>query len=153
MIATGGGAKGVVMPDDWMSKLSAFTGADRINMLYAMSEVSAMNRMCEHGHYHLSATAIPFVLDPDTGKPLPRAGTVTGRMAFLDLCASSRWGGVVTGDEVTIHWDGECPCGQTSHYLENKIERFSESRGGDDKITCAATPAAHAEAMDFLSQY
>jgi hypothetical protein len=31
------------------------------------------------------------------------------------------------------------------------IQRLSELQGGDDKITCAAQPAAHAEAMDFLT--
>ena len=30
------------------------------------------------------------------------------------------------------------------------VARLSDKRGGDDKITCAATPQAHAEAMEFL---
>ncbi len=33
------------------------------------------------------------------------------------------------------------------------ITRLSEKRGGDDKITCAASPQAHAEAMQFLTGY
>ena len=30
-------------------------------------------------------------------------------------------------------------------------KRFSEFTGGDDKVTCAATPNAQAEALDLLT--
>jgi hypothetical protein len=35
--------------------------------------------------------------------------------------------------------------------VAKRISRVSEIQGGDDKITCAATPQAQAEAMDFLT--
>ena len=31
------------------------------------------------------------------------------------------------------------------------IQRFTDKTGDDDKITCAATPGAHQEAMTFLA--
>lgn len=152
VVTIGGGAKGLVLPDRWEEKLAEFAGVRRINVVYAMSEALQPHRRCEHGHYHMVPSIIPFILDPDTSKPLPRTGTVTGRMAFYDLHANSRWGGFITGDEVTMHWDDMCPCGQTSRYIDGKIERFSEKQGGDDKITCAGTAEAHSDAMEFLGR-
>jgi hypothetical protein len=35
-------------------------------------------------------------------------------------------------------------------YMEDNVVRYSEKRGGDDKITCAATADAHNDALDFL---
>ena len=95
--------------------------------------------------------AIPFVLDPDTSEPLPRLGRQTGRAAFFDVGCETRWGGFITGDEITVNWSDYCPCGRQSHYIEGEIQRYSEKRGGDDKITCAATESAHQEAMDYLT--
>jgi hypothetical protein len=54
---------------------------------------------------------------------------------------------------VTIDWDHQCECGRTSYAMEKKINRVSEIQGGDDKISCAATPQAQAEAMDFLTGF
>jgi len=67
------------------------------------------------------------------------------------MTQDSTWGGLVTGDLVTIDWDNTCKCGRTSVALEKKINRVSELQGGDDKISCAATPQAQSEAMDFLT--
>ena len=69
------------------------------------------------------------------------------------MTAESCWGGLVTGDLVTIDWDHPCECGRTSVALEKAIQRVSEAQGGDDKITCAATPGAQAEAMEFLTGF
>lgn len=151
-IATTGGAKGVVQPEGWREDVLRFTGAQRINETYAMSEVvSGSHALCDHGNYHFTPTAIPFVLDPDTGKPLPRKGRQTGRAAFFDLGAELRWGGFITGDEITVEWDKPCPCGRHSRYVAGPIQRYSEKNGGDDKITCAASEQSHREAMDFLN--
>ena len=118
-----------------------------------MSEVMAMHQMCEHGHYHIAPWVIPFVLDPDTSAILPRKGVTTGRAAFFDLGADSHWGGFISGDEISVHWDEPCPCGRSTIYASGEIQRYSDKRGGDDKITCAATESAHKEAMDFLSKF
>jgi len=152
-VSTGGGAKGLVQPEGWQDDILRFTGAQKLHELYAMSEVMPSHWKCEHGHFHFAHTAIPFLLDPDTSEPLPREGRVTGRAAFFDLCADARWGGFITGDEITVEWDKPCDCGRTTRYIVGGIQRYSEKRGGDDKITCAATEESHAEAMDFLNNF
>jgi hypothetical protein len=121
-------------------------------MAYAMSEVQAVHLMCERERYHFALSVIPFVPDPDTGAALPRRGTVTGRPAFFDLSARTRWGGFVTGDRITVDWDNVCKCGRTSAYIVGGIERYSDLEGGDDKITCAATESAHLDAMEFRTR-
>ncbi len=106
---------------------------------------------CEHGHFHFPPAIVPYVLDPVTGAPLPRAGRQTGRLAVMDLLPDSYWGGIVTGDEVTMAgFDEPCACGRRGPYLESAIRRFSEAQGGDDKINCAGAPEAHDNAMDLL---
>src|SRR5262249_12474525 len=92
-----------------------------------------------------------YQLDVETGRPLPRAGVQTGRAAFFDLTQDGTWGGIVTGDQIKVDWDTPCPCGRTTVAIDKTIQRLSELRGGTDKITCAAVPAAQAEAMDYLT--
>ncbi|MDD2058537.1 hypothetical protein N5D52_27720 [Pseudomonas sp. GD03860] len=153
-IATTGGAKGAVQPEGWQDDIRRFTGIKQIHESYAMSEVIGGSHMrCEHGHFHLAPTVIAYLLDPQTSKPLARKGRVTGRAAFFDLGAEVRWGGFITGDEITIDWDQPCPCGRPSVYVAGPIQRYSEKNGGDDKITCAATENSHREAMDFLNTF
>ncbi len=149
-VSTGGGAKGMLLPEGWRDRLREFAGVSQIQMNYSMTELSGSNLDCERGHYHIAPWVIPYVLDPDTSRPLARKGTVTGRMAFFDLLPDTHWGGFISGDEVTLTWDKPCGCGRSGPYLESKIGRFSEQRGGDDKISCAASYEAHEEAMEFL---
>ena len=153
VVISGGGGKGMTPPDNWKEEIARFIGVSRINMSYGMSEAMGFHKMCSHGRYHLVPWIIPFILDPETSKPLPRKGVVTGRAAFFDLLARHRWGGVITGDEITIDWDSKCACGQEGYHLGPEIQRYSDKTGDDDKITCAAQPQAHAQAMDFLSAY
>ena len=114
--------------------------------------MNANNLLCENNHYHIAPWIIPFVLDPDTSAILPRTGSVTGRFAYYDLLPDTHWGGFVTGDEVTMTFDRACGCGREGPYIDATIARYSEMRGGDDKISCAASAEAHEEAMDFLTQ-
>lgn len=154
VIVTGGGGKGVVLPDDWQQKVLDFLGVDRINMGYGMSEMSGAFPMCAHGHYHVLPWVIPFVLDPDTNEPLPRSGTVTGRFAFYDLMPDTRWGGFITGDEVTLSWDRPCACGRAAPYLHAGIQRLSHKAkhaDGEEKLSCASTAGVYEEALDFLN--
>jgi hypothetical protein len=152
VLQTGGGAKGMVQPDDWLDRIEAFFGITP-TLGYGMTEITSMNRMCEHRRYHFNPWLIPFVLDVETGASLPHRGRQTGRAAYFDLCMDGMWGGIVTGDRVTVGYDGDCPCGRTTPYADHDIYRYSERQGGNDKITCAATPEAHAEAMDYLLQF
>lgn len=151
VLNTGGGAKGQVVPPGWEEDVKRFFGVSHLNHSYGMSELMANNKMCEHGRYHIEPWAILFVLDPDTGEPLPRVGTQTGRAAFYDLQAETYWGGFVTGDEVSVDWSSPCACGRHTPHIAREVERYSAKRGGDDKISCAAAPEAHDAALDFLN--
>lgn len=148
-----GGAKGLVQPDDWEETVKEFAGVDCLSTAYGMSELLGLHVACSHGHFHVVPWIVPFLLDPDTSELLPRTGVVTGRAAFYDVLSNGKWGGFISGDEITVHWDCDCPCGQSTVYIESNIGRYSEKRGGDDKISCAATPEAHKEAMDYLTQF
>jgi hypothetical protein len=150
-ILTGGGMKGVALPDDFMDVITEFLGVDRIQQGYGFSESSTFHWACDEGRYHVMPWVIPFVLDPDTSVPLPRTGRRTGRAAVYDILLRAHWGGVISGDEVTVDWDLRCPCGRTSVAFEKDIMRYSEKHGvEDDRITCAATHEVHNEAIDFL---
>jgi hypothetical protein len=151
IILTGGGMKGAVLPDNWLDIVHQFLGVDRLRKGYGFSEGGTFHWRCELDRYHIMPWVIPFILDPVTSEPLPRTGVVTGRGAFYDLLSDSHWGGVITGDELTIDWDTPCPCGRTSVHLSDDIVRFSEKEGvDDDRITCNATQSFAEEAVDFM---
>lgn len=147
----GGGAKGVPLPDDLEEVVCKFFNTDRMISSYGMTEMNSFSVQCEHDRYHVLPWVTIFLLDLETGQPLPRTGKQTGRASFFDMTADSCWGGLVTGDVITVDWDHRCECGRSSLAIDKKINRVSEIQGGDDKITCAATPGAQAEAMDFLT--
>lgn len=150
-VLTGGGMKGFVLPDNFMDVIKEFLGVDRIQVGYGFSEASTFHWACEEGRYHVMPWVVPFVLDPDTSEPLPRTGRQTGRSAVYDILLRAHWGGVITGDEVTIDWDLQCPCGRTSVAFEGDIMRYSEKQGvEDDRITCAATMQVQNEAVNFM---
>ena len=154
VIISGGGGKGLVLPEGWQDTVMTFFGTRNLVLSYGMSEMAGQFAMCEHGHYHCPPWIIPFMLDPETARALPRRGTVTGRFAFYDLLPDTRWGGFVSGDEVTLNWDPGCPCGRTGPYLDARIQRLSDKRTatGEEKLSCAAAPEAYAEALDFLNE-
>ena len=148
----GGGAKGMELPANLEEILKDFFGVPTVRMCYGMTELNSFSMTCEHNRYHFLPWLTVFVLDHDTGKSLPRSGVQTGRAAFFDMTHDGTWGGIITGDKITVDWDTPCPCGRSTVNVTGKIQRFSE-QGGDDKITCAATPTAQAEAMDYLTTF
>jgi hypothetical protein len=149
---TGGGAKGVEMPENWQEILKTFTGIPRWRRSYGMTEMIGGTPLCAEGYYHIPPYYIPFLLDPKSGAPLPRSGTVTGQYAFLDLLSQTLWGGIVTGDRVTIEWDRQCGCGRKGAHIHSNIMRYSElaAEDGDDKISCAATIDRTDESLKML---
>lgn len=150
--ATGGGMKGYQAPEGWYEKICEFYGVKEIKDNYGMTEMNGTGiPSCSENHYHIFPWFIPFILDPETGEAKPRTGTQTGRFAFYDLLAESYWGGFITGDEVTLHWES-CGCGWKGPWLEQKIQRYSEKQGGDDKISCAGVQDAYDDFIDFLSE-
>lgn len=150
-ILTGGGMKGVALPENFLEVIMEFLGVDRIQQGYGFSESSTFHWACDEGRYHVMPWVVPFILDPDTSEPLPRTGRQTGRAAVYDILLRAHWGGVISGDEVTVDWDFACPCGRKSVAFEKEIVRYSEKEGvEDDRITCAATHDVQNEAIDFM---
>lgn len=153
-IFAGGGRKGTTLPDNWREDVCRFAGVEKLDGLYGMTEGLARNIKCDHGNIHFCPWFIPFLLDPDTSKPIPREGRVTGRFAFFDLLANSHWGGLVTGDKLTIDWSEPCACGQSTHYMiGDEAQRYADERGGKDDLLPTATPIAHEAAMAFLTDF
>jgi hypothetical protein len=153
LIAMGGGNKGRDLPDGWEETLFRFLGRPVRNS-YGMTEMSGgALRACDQGHYHLPPWVIPFLLDPESGEQAPRHGTHRGRFGFFDTMAGSYWGGFLSGDEVTLQWGDEepCGCGRSGPFLHPAIRRYSDKEGGDDKVTCAGAPEAQDRAIDFLN--
>ncbi|OLR92459.1 hypothetical protein [Actinokineospora bangkokensis] len=149
LVEPGGGTKGAHMPDDWQDRVRRFTGADRLQHIYAMTETTALHPMCPSGRYHLEPWTIAFVLDPATDRPLPRTGTRTGRGAFVDLLARTHWGGFRSEDRITVAFD-PCDCGRATPQVHDGIRRLADLPDGD-KINCAATDSAHRAALDHLT--
>lgn len=154
IIMTGGGTKGFSFPDGWRDVIAErfpHHVPDRLKEVYGMTESSATAVCCSHNKLHPLPWGIAHLMDPVTGQSLPRHGTQTGRMVVFDPLPTSFWAGVITGDAVTMHFDGGCPCGRKGPHLDNDITRISELQGGDDKITCARTPQAFKNLEEFLS--
>jgi hypothetical protein len=137
--AVGGGGKDVVLPPDWREIINTFTGMSQWNISYAMTELTGVMPGCPQGEYHIPPWIVPFVVDPETGSVLPREGSQTGRFAAFDLLAQTYWGGIISGDMVTIEWDRDCPCGRKGAHIHSPVTRYATNVTGDDKITCAAT--------------
>jgi len=142
------GSKGMIFPDDWMEQIMEIFPAE-YQQVFGMTEMTVACRRCTAGHhFHLPPNIVPFLIDPDTSQPLPRTGVQTGRYAFYDLYAQTHWGGIITGDRLTINFDGGCACGRTGPYVHEDIERYSNLRD-DDKITCAKSPEAYEKAVEL----
>ncbi|OBI80347.1 hypothetical protein [Mycobacterium sp. 1245805.9] len=150
VLAVGGGFKGFKdAPANWKEVLQEFFGIQKLASFYGMSEMIAANPICAAGFFHVAPYTIPILLNEDAQR-LPAAGTQTGRMAFYDLLAETYWGGFISGDRVTITFDGECACGFSSPRVHPEITRFADLAGGDDKITCAGTAKAYNDFMDYV---
>jgi len=149
-VVGGGGAKGMVLPNDAEQTIARFFGVERMRGSYGMTEQNFFVNDCEHDRYHLPPWVAVILLDGETGQPLPREGVQAGRASFFDVSQDGAWGGIVSGDRITVDFT-PCPCGRTTLHIDKQIQRFSELQGGDDKITCAATPGAQAEALGYLN--
>lgn len=151
-ISTGGGMKGLKdPPDDWEAFVIDYFGVERIAAIYGMSEIMGTAPKCSQGHYHLPPWTLTVLLDEDN-RELPKQGSQTGRFAAFDILAESYWGGFISGDRVTVHWEEDCACGWKGPRVDPEIARFSELEGGDDKISCSGSVQAYNEFMDYVSQ-
>jgi hypothetical protein len=146
----GGGMKGYKdAPDDWEDQIKTFFGVKKLANQYGFSECIGNAPLCDHGFFHLPPYSVPLLMDAD-GQSMPREGVQKGRLVLVDPIPQSYWGGFTSGDEVTVHWEDDCPCGWKSPRIGKTIRRFAENEGGDDKITCAGSQAAYNEFMAFV---
>jgi hypothetical protein len=152
ILIAGGGMKGYAdAPPDWEQRIKDFLGIERMHSHYGMSEIMGNAPKCEAGYYHFFPYTRPIVLDEDF-VPLPREGVQTGRMALFDFLAETYWGGFISGDRVTMHWD-DCACGWPNPRIGADIVRFSDLAGvEDDKLTCAGTVGAYGDFMDYVGK-
>lgn len=142
IIQAGGGVKGVALPPDYKEQVARFYGPVIRPAAYGMTEMAQLLPRCEAGRYHRAPGLLILVLDP-AGERLLRAengndGLVEGRFAFLDLLYEGRWGGIITGDKVTIDFSDRCSCGRPGPTILDNISRFAEL-GEADHIGCAGT--------------
>lgn len=140
IIIGGGGKKGAVMPDDYEDQVAAFFGVPK-RSTYGMSEMSGAFRSCEAGRFHALPHVVICLMDDAGERVLDTRGVVTGRFAFIDLVWEGRWGGLITGDRVTVDYGDTCPCGRPGPTVLPDILRYKDI--GDDKIGCAGTIDAY----------
>jgi hypothetical protein len=143
IIQAGGGVKGVALPEDYQEQVARFYGDVIRPGAYGMTEMAQLMPRCEAGRYHRPPGLIWLVTDEPGERLLTEAdanseGQASGRFAFLDLLYEGRWGGVITGDKVTIDFAEKCPCGRHGPTLLDNITRFAQI-GQDDHIGCAGT--------------
>lgn len=146
VVNAGGGVKGVPLPTDYKEQVRRFYGEVITPGGYGMTEMAQLNPRCEAGRYHRAPGLIWLILDRDGERLVTPEdgvdGVVEGRFGFLDLLYEGRWGGLITGDKVTVDFANRCPCGRPGPTLLDNITRFAEA-GEEDHIGCAGTIDAY----------
>jgi hypothetical protein len=144
-IYVGGGLKRAVLPDDYREFVYETFNIqpERNYQNYSMQELhSGMPRCREGNRYHIPPWVVPLILDKPGDNLLPiEDGEYEGRAAFFDLSIDGRWGGVISGDRVSIDYR-PCACGARGPSIRDDIARFADLEG-DDKIGCAGTVDAY----------
>lgn len=141
----GGGLKRALLPDDYQEFVhETFNIPEgRHFQNYSMQELnSGMPKCREGGRYHVPPWVVPFILDKEGNTRLPHeSGEIEGRAAFFDLSLDGRWGGVITGDRISLDFS-PCACGHAGPSIRDNIVRYADLEG-DDKIGCAGTVDAY----------
>ena len=149
LILHGGGKKGAALPANYEDLMAHYYGVPRQNVvdLYGMTERNSIPLVCEYGRKHCSPWEIPLILDREgqylLNTEFGNGGEVTGRYAFVDLLASTYWGGFTTGDRVKVSFD-RCPCGREGPQIL-EIARYKDlpDAPDEDKLSCAAEMASY----------
>lgn len=143
MMSFGGGPKGAVLPPDFKEQIMGFFGvtSDRISGSYAMVEMSGFCAKIQPTEsYAVPPWIIPLVLDKAGEKLLGTTrdtGFVSGRMAFFDVLADARWGGVISGDKVSVEFGSGMEGVKVP--VVHSIARYADLDEGEDKLTCAGS--------------
>jgi hypothetical protein len=144
-IYVGGGLKRAKLPDDYREFVYTTFNIrpERSYQNYSMQELhSSMPRCQVGGRYHVPPWVVPLILDKAGDNLLPLIdGEHEGRAAFFDLSLDGRWGGVISGDKISIDFK-PCACGSKGPSIRDNIVRYADLEG-DDKIGCAGTVDAY----------
>ncbi|MEU1981043.1 hypothetical protein [Nocardia sp. NPDC019395] len=148
-IYVGGGLKRAQLPPNYREFVhETFNIPDNRDFQnYSMQELNSGMPKCQVGdRYHVPPWIVPFVLDEKGEELLPHdTGEVEGRAAFFDLSLDGRWGGVISGDKISLDFD-PCACGCAGPSVRNNIVRYADIQG-DDKIGCAGTVDAYVRGL------
>src|SRR5690606_31896368 len=142
VMCMGGGIKGVKLPDDYKEQIQRFFGLqpERYLNSYAMVEMTGLSPYRHNlDAYAIPPWIVPLVLDKAGERllnPEDGSGVVEGRMALFDLLTDARWGGLISGDKVTVDFDS---ADGFSGPLVRSIARYQDLEEGEDKLTCAGT--------------
>ena len=144
-IYVGGGLKRAKLPDDYREFVYETFNIrpERSYQNYSMQELhSGMPRCRAGGRYHMPPWVVPLILDKTGDNLLPMSGSeYEGRAAFFDLSLDGRWGGIISGDRISIDFS-PCACGARGPSIRDNIVRYADLEG-DDKIGCAGTVDAY----------
>jgi hypothetical protein len=148
-IYVGGGLKRALLPPDYQQFVHETFNipAHRTFQIYSMQELGSTMPRCREGRrYHVPPWIVPMILNRDGDALIPQGeGEVEGegRAAFFDLSLDGRWGGVITGDRISLDLGASaCACGSASPTIRDDIVRYADLEG-DDKIGCAGTVDAY----------
>jgi hypothetical protein len=145
-IAAGGGVKGVSLPPDYKEQVDRFYAGTIRGTGYGMTELSQVMPRCEEFRYHIPPGLIMLLLDKPGESLIAReagdGGVIEGRFAFLDLLYEGRWGGLISGDKVSVDFSERCTCGRYGPTILDTITRYAQS-GEEDHIGCAGTIDAY----------
>ena len=130
-LLTGGGLKGVQLPPDYREViLDTFNiSEERLYHLYSMQELNTPFPRCRAGRYHVAPWVLALPLDAP-GEVLLDAtqGEIEARAAFFDLAIEGRWGGVISGDRITIDFR-PCACGHQGPHIGSRDRALRRPRG------------------------
>ena len=145
-IYVGGGLKRALLPDDYQQFVHETFNIpeDRHFQNYSMQELnSGMPKCREGGRYHIPPWIVPLLLNKEGDALIEHDfdGEIEGRAAFFDLSLDGRWGGVITGDKISVDFR-PCACGNHGPSVRDNIVRYADLEG-DDKIGCAGTVDAY----------
>ncbi len=146
-IYVGGGLKRALLPDDYQEFVHETFNIphNRDFQNYSMQELnSGMPKCRECGRYHVPPWIVPMILDKEGDNLVPfdlQGGEIEGRAAFFDLALDGRWGGIITGDRISLDYSPGV-CSHKGPSIRNNIARYADLEG-DDKIGCAGTIDAY----------
>jgi hypothetical protein len=143
ILSVGGGTKNAKLPEDYRAQILRFFGLtdERVSNSYAMVEMSGFCALIQpHGVYAVPPWIVPLVLDKPGEKllnPATGTGVVEGRMAFFDVLADARWGGIISGDKVQVEFGSGLDGVKTP--IVRSVARYADLAEGEDKLTCAGS--------------